>query len=428
MDDLASSPPWTTYTASIYHERKGIPALGTVVLEEVEAKAKEKLKDSPEAFMFAAGSAGMSSTLQANLRAFERYRIVPRMLIDATVRTLETTLFGLKHPCPILITPIGLQGIFSPDAELAPARAGQKLGVPFIMSTASSRSIEDVAEANGSGHRWFQLYICTTSAVTLSLLTRAKANGFTTLVLTVDTMRQGWRPADIGSGYLPLGHAIQVGLSDPVFMARQGREPILFPRPDFPFDSAGFNRLLDAGDPAALDTARLGAAWAAECSSGHFYTWDDLPFIRSHWDGPIVLKGIQGVQDAEMCLRCSVDGIVVSTHGGRQIDGTIGSLDALARIMRSPVVRAAQAEGKFTVLFDSGIRTGPDIFKAIAIGAQAVLVGRPWLYGSIVAGQEGVEQVLLSLLADLDVTLGLSGFRSLDEIRGKADEILVKVD
>ncbi|KAJ7639186.1 oxidoreductase [Roridomyces roridus] len=428
MNDPASSPPWTTYTARIYRDRKGIPNLGTVVFEEIEAKAKEKLKDNHEAFMFAAGSAGISSTLRANLEAFERYRIVPRMLVDATVRSLETSLFGVKYPSPILMAPIGLQGIFSPEAELAPTRASQKLGVPYIMSTASSRSIEDVAKANGTGHRWFQLYWCKTPQVTLSLLARAKANGFTTLVLTVDTMRTGWRPADLGKGYLPIGYAIQVGLSDPVFMAQQGREPIQSPRTEFPFDLAGFNRLLDAGDPEALDTVRLGAAWGAEINSGHFYTWDDLAFIRSHWEGPLVLKGIQSVQDAEMCLRYGVDGIVVSNHGGRQVDGAIGTLDALERIMQSSAVRTAQAEGKFTVLFDSGIRTGPDIFKAIALGAQAVLVGRPWLYGSIVAGQEGVEQVLLSILADLDVTLGLAGFRSLDELRGKADEILVQTD
>lgn len=314
------------------------------------------------------------------------------------------------------------------------------------MSTASSRSIEDVAEANGAGHRWFQLYMCKTPELTLSLLARAKASGFTTLVITVDTMRTGWRPADLASAYLPIGVAMQVGLSDPVFMARHGREPVVRPRTEFPYDAAGINCLLNAGDPAVRDMFHLGGAWAEECNSGPFYTWDDLAFVRKYWDGPLVLKGIQSVQDAEASLRYGVDGIVVSNHGGRQVDGAIPSLVALARIMRSPAVKAAQAEGSLTVLFDSGIRTGPDIFKAIALGAQAVLckshldslslsssdqlktVGRPWLYGSIIAGQEGVEQVLRAILADLDVTLGLSGFRSLDEIRGKADEILVEMD
>ncbi|KAJ7648552.1 FMN-dependent dehydrogenase [Mycena rosella] len=380
--------------------------------------------------MYAGGSAGTNSTYRANLRAFEKYRIVPRMLVDATVRSLETTIFGVTHSSPVFIGPIGVQGIFTADAELAPARAGKNLGVPFIMSTASTRSIEEVAEANGDGHRWYQLYWPASKEVLLSILSRAKASGFTALVVTLDTMLLGWRPHDLKTSYIPFGHGVgvQVGTSDPVFMKRLGREPIIGKPPTFPYDAVEMNRLYAAGDAAVHDGVFLGTEWLKECNSGLFHSWEDLRFIREHWDGPLVLKGIQSVQDAEKCLEYGVDGIIVSNHGGRQVDGAIPSLYALARIMRSPAVKAAQAAGKLTVLFDSGIRTGPDIIKALALGAQAVLLGRPWLYGGIVAGQAGIEQVLRHTMADLDGTLGLAGFTSLDEIRGKADEILVEID
>ncbi|KAJ7644676.1 oxidoreductase [Roridomyces roridus] len=420
--------PWADYMISVYKGRKGAQPLGTVVFEEIEAKAKEKLESTPGAFMYAGGSAGKSSTYRANLQAFEKYRIIPRMLVNATVRNLETTIFGVKHSGPIFIAPIGVQGIFAADAEFAPARAGKNLRVPYIMSTASSRSIEDAAAENGDGHRWYQLYWPATNEVLLSLLGRAKANGFTALVVTLDTMALGWRPHDLELSYIPFGHGVgvQVGTSDPVFMKRYGRDPIASPRTKFPYDAVEIDKLIVDGDAAARDAAFLGMEWLKECNSGLFRSWEDLRFIRENWDGKLVLKGIQSVSDAEKALDYGVDGFIVSNHGGRQVDGAIASLDALARIMRSDVIKSAQADGRLTVLFDSGIRTGPDIFKAIALGAQAVLLGRPWLYGSIIAGQEGVEQVIRSILADLDVTLGLSGFTSLDEIRGKANEILVK--
>ncbi|KAJ7465021.1 oxidoreductase [Mycena latifolia] len=431
---MAANPntqsPWSGYMLSVYLGRRGTQPLGTVSFDEIEAKAKEKLKDYPGAFMYAGGSAGTNSTYRANLRAFEKYRIVPRMLVNATFRNLETTIFGVKHSSPIFIAPIGVQGIFTAEAELAPARAAKALGVPFIMSTASSRTIEDVAEANGDGHRWYQLYWPATNEVTLSILSRAKASGFTALVVTLDTMLLGWRPHDLTTSYIPFGHGVgvQVGTSDPVFMKRLGREPIVDKRPKFPYDSAEMDRLYVAGDKDVKDNVFLGTQWLKECNSGLFRSWEDLKFLRDNWDGPLILKGIQSVKDAEKCLEYGVDGFIVSNHGGRQVDGAIPSLYALASIMRSPAVKAAQASGKLTVLFDSGIRTGPDIIKALALGAQAVLLGRPWLYGGIVAGQEGIEQVLRHTMADLDVTLGLSGFTSLSEVQGNADEVLAEID
>ncbi|KAJ7726536.1 oxidoreductase [Mycena metata] len=427
--NLNVQSPWSSYSLGVYLGRKGTQPLGTVVFDEIEAKAKETLKDYPGAFMYAGGSAGTNSTYRANLRAFEKYRIVPRMLVDATTRNLETTIFGVKHSSPVFIAPIGVQGIFTAEAELAPARAAKNLGVPFIMSTASSRSIEDVAEANGDGHRWYQLYWPATHEVLLSLLSRAKANGFTALVVTLDTMLLGWRPHDLETSYIPFGHGVgvQVGTSDPVFMKRLGREPVTT-RPKWPYDAREMDRLYAAGDKEVQDMVFLGKEWLKECNSGLFHTWEELRFIREHWDGKLVLKGIQNVQDAEKSLEYGVDGFVVSNHGGRQVDGAIPSLYALARIMRSPTIKEAQASGKLTVLFDSGIRTGPDIIKALALGAQAVILGRPWLYGGIVAGQAGIEQVLRHTMADLDTSLGLSGYSSLSEIQGKADEILVEMN
>ncbi|KAJ6455451.1 oxidoreductase [Mycena sanguinolenta] len=429
MNDDEQSP-WSGYMLNIYRGRKGVQPLGTVVFDEIEAKAKEALKDYPGAFMYAGGSAGTNSTYRANLRAFEKYRIVPRMLVDATTRSLETTVFGVKHPSPIFIAPIGVQGIFTESAELAAATAAKNLDIPFIMSTASSRSIEDVAEANGDGHRWYQLYWPATNEVILSLLGRAKASGFTALVVTLDTMLLGWRPHDLERSYIPFGHGVgvQVGTSDPVFMKRFGREPLKNPRTKFPYDAAAMDKAFVEGDQEAKDGVLLGMSWLKETNSGLFRTWEDLKFIRDNWDGPLVLKGIQSVQDAETALKHGVDGIIVSNHGGRQVDGAIPSLYALARIMRSPTVKAAQASGKLTVLFDSGIRTGSDIIKALALGAQAVLLGRPWLYGGIIAGQAGIEQVLTHTLADLHVTLGCSGFASLNDLQGKGDEVIVEVD
>jgi len=172
----------------------------------------------------------------------------------------------------------------------------------------------------------------------------------------------------------------------------------------------------------------LGKAWLAETNSGQFRRWEDVKFVRDNWDGPLVLKGIQSVADAEKAIEIGVQGIVVSNHGGRQVDGGIPSLYALDKICQSPTILAAQKSGKLTVLFDSGIRTGSDIIKALALGAQAVLLGRPYMYGLALGGEKGIEQVLRSILADLEVTMGLSGFRNLGEIQGKREEVIMKVD
>lgn len=352
------------------------------------------------------------------------------MLVDTTIRSLEVTLFGIKLPSPILVAPIGVQGICHPDAELASARAAKKLGIPYIMSTAASRSIEEVAKVNEDGIRWFQLYWPRTDEVTLSLLKRAKANGFSALVVTLDTPTIGWRPLDLQTSYLPFAHGfgMQAGISDPVFMARYNLQPKLDEHPEFPYDPAKLNKLLEEGDEKTKREAFLGFEWLKETNSGHFRSWEEVKLLRDNWTGPLILKGIQCAQDAEKAIDFGVNGIVVSNHGGRQVDGAIPSLYALVDIMKSPKVRESQKSGKLTILFDSGIRTGSDVIKAMALGAQAVLLGRPWLYGLAAGGQAGVEQVLQHTLADLDTNLGLAGYKTLADIQGKGEDVVIKLD
>jgi isopentenyl diphosphate isomerase/L-lactate dehydrogenase-like FMN-dependent dehydrogenase len=422
---FAPKTTWSSFLSQIYLTDRR-PVNSSYDYRAIEEKAREVTKDNHAAYMYTFGSAGTSSTYRNNLEALEQWRIVPRMLRNATDRNLETTLFGVKLPSPVILAPVGVQGILHKDGELATARAAGKVGVPMVMSTASTRSIEAVAKANGDGHRWYQLYWPRNNEVTLSLLRRAKAAGFTALVLTLDTFLIGWRPHDLETAYLPFiaGVGAQVGTSDPVFMQRMG-VPV---RPDesipFPLDLDAFRKRLAAGDEDALLKLKLGSGWLQEANSGRFRTWEDLAFLRESWDGPIVLKGVQTVEDAHSAMDARMDGIVVSNHGGRQVDGAISSFSALEKITASSRVLRAQKEGKFTVLFDSGIRQGSDVIKAIAMGAQGVLVGRPFMYGLAIGGEEGVEEVLRALLADTEVTLGLSGYKSIEEIWAKRGAVL----
>jgi lactate 2-monooxygenase len=340
---------------------------------------------SPEAFGYVAGSAGTESTARANRAAFDRWRIVPRFLRDVSVRDLSTTVLGTAMPAPIVLAPVGVQGIVHPDAELAVARAAAALRVPFTLSTVSSYRLEDVAEAAGDSPRWFQLYWPRDPDVAASLLGRARAAGFTTLVLTLDTFSLAWRPRDLAAAYLPFLQRLGLANyeSDPAFLAGLERSP-----DDDPTSSI-LRWLSMFGDPSK--------------------TWDDLPWLREHWDGPIVLKGVLHPDDARRAADAGMDGVVVSNHGGRQVDGSIASLEAL------PDVVTAVGD-RIEVLFDSGVRTGSDVVKAIALGARAVLVGRPYVYGLGLGGEAGVRHVLRSLLAELDLAMALSGCASVADI------------
>jgi isopentenyl diphosphate isomerase/L-lactate dehydrogenase-like FMN-dependent dehydrogenase len=351
----------------------------------LEEAARGTLESGP--FGYVAGGAGSGATVRANREAFDRWRIVPRMLTDATARDLSTTVLGTDMPAPVMLAPVGVQSIVHPDGELATARAAAALGVPMILSTASSHTIEDVAESNGDGPRWYQLYWPNDNDVTISILSRAKAAGFTTLVLTLDTWTLAWRTADLDQAYLPFirGIGTAIPFSDPAFRAGLEKSP--------------------EEDP---QTAIL--KWIPTFT-GTDKRWDQLPFLREHWDGPIVLKGIQHVDDARRASDAGMDGIVVSNHGGRQVDGAVASLDVLPEI-------AAAVGDRLAVLFDSGVRTGADVVKALALGAQAVLIGRSYAYGLALGGEAGVRHVVRSLLADLDLTLALSGHRTPAELSG----------
>ena len=312
-------------------------------------------------------------------------RIVPHMLTGATGRELSTTVLGSRLAAPVVTAPIGVQSIVHADAERAVARVTAELGLAMTLSTVSSVVLEDVAAESGSGVRWFQLYWPNDPDVCLSLLDRARAAGFTALVVTLDTWLLGWRPHDLDAAYLPFlsGTGLANYFTDPAFLAGLDRPP--------------------AEDlPAAL------MRWLP-MFTGTDHTWHELAFLREHWSGPIAVKGVQSVADARRAADLGMDAVVVSNHGGRQVDGAIGALDAL------PGVVAAVGE-RVEVLFDSGVRSGADVVKALALGARAVLVGRPWVYGLGLAGMPGVRHVLRSLLADLELTLALSGHRSPAEL------------
>jgi isopentenyl diphosphate isomerase/L-lactate dehydrogenase-like FMN-dependent dehydrogenase len=353
----------------------------------LEQKAKETL--APEAFDYLAGGAGGEDTMRANREAFYRWRIVPRMLRDVSRRDLSVEILGARLPTPVILGPIGVQGIIHTEAEVASARAAASLGVPFTLSTVSSRTIEEVAQAAGNALRWFQLYWGKNPELTVSMLKRAELAGYKALVVTLDTCMLAWRERDLQHAYLPflLGLGLANYFSDPVFRA-------LLPQPP------------EKNPAAAIQL------WGSLFSNTAL-TWSDIPFLRKHTRLPIILKGILHAEDAARAMDAGVDGIIVSNHGGRQVDGAIAALDALALVVR-------EVNGRVPVLFDSGIRRGADVFKALALGAKAVLLGRLYMYGLAVAGEQGVREVLLNLLADLDLTLALSGYKSCAELDATA--------
>jgi lactate 2-monooxygenase len=352
-------------------------------LSALEAAAREVM--TPRAFDYVAGAAGSGDTASENLDAFRRWRIVPRMLTDVSTPSFASTVLGTKLAAPFLLAPVGVLGIAHPDGESAVARAALAAGVPMILSTAASTAMEDVAVANGDGQRWYQLYWPKDRAVAASLLGRAQAAGFSVLVVTLDTRALAWRPRDLDQGYLPFLHGIGVQnyLSDPAFQAGLASSV--------------------AADPGAAILRYT------QIFGDLSLTWDDLPFLRQHWHGPIVLKGILAAADAVRAADAGMDGIIVSNHGGRQVDGAIAALDALPAV--------ADAVGsRLTVLFDSGIRCGADMLKALALGARAVLLGRPYVYGLSLGGEAGVRHVLRAVRNDFELTMRLAGHASLADL------------
>jgi lactate 2-monooxygenase len=347
--------------------------------EEWEERARETLAHGP--FDYIAGGAGSESTVRANREAFDRRRLRPRMLTGNVERDLSVEVLGLRSPAPFLLGPVGVLSIVHPDAELGVARASKATGVPMVLSSAASTSLEEVAAELGEAQRWFQLYWWGDRDLAGSLVDRASAAGYGAIVVTLDTLTLGWRDRDLRNGYLPFlqGEGLAQFFSDPLFRER-----------------------LDAPPEEDLQTASL-MALAAFPNLG--LAWSDLEWLRERTSLPIVLKGILTAEDARLALEHGAHGIVVSNHGGRQVDGAVASLDALVEV-RDEVGPEA------TVLMDGGIRRGTDVLKAMALGADAVLLGRLYAYGLAVGGAAGVEAVIRQLAAEVDLTLALAGGRS----------------
>ena len=354
---------------------------------DLEAAAEEAMEPAAADYVFA--TAGTGDTYRENRDAFERWRIVPRMLRDVAERDLTTEILGQKLPAPVMLAPIGVQTAAHPDGERATARAAATLGLPMVISTASDTSMEDIADAAPDAPRWFQLYWPSDEGVARSLVDRAEASGCGAIVVTADNYIPGWKPRDLQRAELPFIKGIGVAqfFTDPVFLAALEKTP----------------------------EEDLGAA------VGHYLgvfvnpslTWDDLERLRSWTSVPILIKGILHPDDAAEARERGVDGIVVSNHGGRQVDGAIATIDALPAI--------ADAVGSdLAILLDSGVRSGSDAFRALALGADAVLLGRPWVWGLALAGEAGVEEVLRRFLAELDLTMALSGYTRPSELSASA--------
>ncbi|KPC76442.1 lactate 2-monooxygenase [Streptomyces sp. NRRL WC-3753] len=379
---------WADFQYEIYLNGMtgAVPRLPTD-LTRLEELTERRLGPGP--FGYVAGSAGDGSTARANRAALARRRIVPRMLRDVHERDLRVEVLGRALSAPLALAPVGVLSIMHPDAESAAARAAASQGVPYILSSASSTPMEQVAEAMGDAERWFQLYWPRDREVARSFLNRARAAGYTALFVTLDTPLLSWRPRDLDQAYLPFLHGVGTAnyFSDPAFQAGLAK-PV-----HEDLNAAVMHFVGMFSDPAK--------------------SWPDLAFLRENWDGPIVLKGVLHPDDARLAADAGMDGVVVSNHGGRQVAGSVAAADALPRV--------ADAVGdRLTVLFDSGVRTGDDVFKALALGARAVLLGRPYAYGLGLDGQAGVEHVIRCLLAELDLTLALSGHAS-PATPGRAD-------
>jgi lactate 2-monooxygenase len=354
-----------------------------VSFEELEAKAREKLDSKP--FDYVGASAGAEVTAKNNNLAFNEWKIIPRMLCDTSERDLSVELFGKKLPFPLLLAPIGVQSIVHPEGELASARAAAAMGIPFVASTASTYSLEKTAGAMGESERWYQLYWSSDREIAASMVKRAEKAGYSSIIITLDTPMMGWREKDIEHSYLPFLEAKGIGnyLEDPVFLSKLERSP--------------------------QEDMRAAIMLWAQVFGNPTLTWKDLEFIKAQTTLPILLKGILHPEDAKLALKHGLDGIIVSNHGGRQVDGAITAIEALPEIV--DVIN-----GQVPVLMDSGIRRGSDIIKALALGAKAVLLGRPYMYGLALAGEDGVKQVIRNLLADFDLTMALSGKRSVEEL------------
>ncbi len=342
----------------------------------------------PSVLSYVAGGAGDERTQRANVDAFSHWGLMPRMLVGATQRDLSVELWGRRWSAPVFMAPIGVIGLCAQDGhgDVHAATASARTGVPMIASTLTVDPMEKVRPQTGDVASLFQLYTPTDRDLAESFIHRAEAAGYAGIVVTLDTWITGWRPRDLDTANFPQlrGHCLANYVTDPVFRARCG------------VDAA----MLDA-DPRSAT-----AYWAG--IFGRSVTWADLDWLRSVTTLPLILKGICHPDDARRAIGAGVDGIYVSTHGGRQANGGLAALDCLPAVV--------DAAGDVPVLFDSGVRSGADIVKALALGASAVGVGRPYAWGMALGGADGVTHVLRALLAEADLTMAVDGYPSLADL------------
>ena len=363
---------------------RGILPAYPVDFATLEKRAHDAL--GPMLTNYVAGGCGDEHTQDQNSAAFHHWGMVPRMMVDCSTRDLSIELFGHRYPTPLFMAPIGLNGEATQDrhGDLAAARASALTGVPFCASTLANDPLEDVKAACGETPAWFQLYTPKNRDLAESLIRRAEAAGYSALVVTLDTWVTGWRPRDLNASNFPQlrGKVLQNYFTDPVFRALLARPP--------------------EEDPAAAIFT-----WAA--TFGQVLTWDDMAWFRSVTKLPIVLKGICHPDDARRAVDTGADAIYCSNHGGRQANGGIAAIDCLGDVVT--------AAGEVPVLFDSGVRSGTDAVKALALGARAVGVGRPYTYGLALGGAEGAAFVLRSILAEADLLMAVNGYPTLADVR-----------
>jgi lactate 2-monooxygenase len=393
-----------------------------VSFHTLEESAKKIL--SPQAYAYIAGGAGNESTLRDNRAAFEKYKIVPRMLRDVSVRDISIELFGQKLPSPVLLAPIGVLEMAHTEADLAVGKAAAALGIPYIFSNQSSKPMEAVATAMGNSPHWFQLYWSKSNELVKSFVERAEKCGCSAIVVTLDTTVLGWRTRDLDMAYLPFleGKGIAQYTSDPVFqnlmddpesvstqttertkrnITLQSISGLIQMVNNYP--GGNFFSKLKSGRPIKAVQKFVSLY------SNPALTWEDLKYLKNITKLPVLLKGILHPDDARKAMDYGMNGIIVSNHGGRQVDGSISTIEALPSIVDS-------VQGKIPVLMDSGIRGGADIFKALALGANAVCIGRSYVYGLAISGEKGVKEVLQNTLTDFELTMALAGCATISEI------------
>lgn len=415
MEKPVSAPDWQKeiYLNGFAGKRSSIK----ISMQSLESEARQNMDE--KAYAYIAGGAGNESTMEANRKAFEQWKIVPRMLRNVGERNTGIELFGKKLPSPILLSPVGVLEMVHPQADVAVAKAAASMGVPYIFSNQASKPMEECAAAMGDSPRWFQLYWSKSNELVESFVQRAERCGCSALVVTLDTTLLGWRTRDLELAYLPFleGKGIAQYTSDPVFqklldepdeteqinrkVTLQSIQGLISMVKNYPGNN--FFKKLTSGRP--IKAVRKFVSIYSNPAT----TWDDLLWLRKQTKLPILLKGIVHPDDARKALDFGMDGIMISNHGGRQVDGSIATLDALPKIKEV-------VQNKMPVLLDSGVRGGADVFKAIALGANAVCVGRPYVYGLTLAGEEGVSEVIQNLMADFELTMGLSGCKNISEI------------